>query len=75
MHSLLEYEKMRQNVHPIRYNKRDAIQTVVIRSEKAGAGFLWFGLASCSTGRCSGPSTLIYVVGKRNLNGINVYLR
>ena len=40
-----------------------------------GPGFLWFGLASCSNGRCSGPSTLINVVGKRNLNGINVYLR
>ena len=42
---------------------------------RTGASFLWFGLASCSTGRCSGPSTLINVVGKRNLNGINVYLR
>ena len=41
----------------------------------AGAGFLWFGLASCSTRRCSGPSMLINGVGKRNLNGINVYLR
>ena len=34
---------------------------------------VWF--SSCSTGHCSGPSTLINVVGKRNLNGINVYLR
>ena len=25
-----------------------------------------------STGPCSGPSTLIHVVGKRNLNGFNV---
>ena len=41
----------------------------------SGAGFLWFGFASCSTGRCSGPSTLINVMGKRNLNGINFYLR
>ena len=40
-----------------------------------GPSFLWFGLASCSSGRCSGQSTLINVVGKRNLNGINVYLR
>ena len=40
-----------------------------------GPSFLWFGWASCSSGRCSGPSTLINVVGKRNLNGINVYLR
>ena len=42
--------------------------------KKAQSGF-WFGWASCSSGRCSGPSTLINVVGKRNLNGINVYLR
>ena len=40
-----------------------------------GGGVLWFGLASFSTGRCSGPSTLFNVVGKRNLNGCKVYLR
>ena len=31
--------------------------------------------ASGSTGPCSGQSTLINMVGKRNLNGYNVYLR
>ena len=51
------------------------ICTLQMRMCQSGAGFLWFGLALCSTGRCSGTSTLINVVGKRNLNGINVYLR
>ena len=41
------------------------------------SGLRFFGPlpASGSTGPCSGPSTLINVVGKRNLNGSYVYLR
>ena len=41
------------------------------------SGLRFFGPlpASGSTGPCSGPLTLINVVGKRNLNGSNVYLR
>ena len=44
----------------------------IVNSSNTGPSFLWFGWASCSAGRCSGPSTLINMVGKRNLNGINV---
>ena len=45
--------------------------------QNARPGLRFFGPlpASGSTGPCSGPSTLINVVGKRNLNGFIVNLR
>ena len=46
-----------------------------ISSYRPGLRFFGPLPASGSTGPCSGPSTLINVVGKRNLNGFNVYLR